>query len=349
MSKYQVNNAASIADNSNAEFFNRARARGIIGVSNSAPTVTSPNINLTFGALQYIRPKAIEVLTAARVADKLSAFEKFGVWGDRTIVIKQKEFTGKTSPDDGLSESASVKTNYNYITRGVYYYQTSWMATDLEEATVAGMQESYRADQVSAAMQTLSIDRNKFFFNGIKESSLSAPVYGFLNEPQLPAYKTVKAGAKGKTEWDTKTPEEIHNDIVEAVNELYKKSNGIVEDNLANGKIKMAIASNSLGNIDRANSYGLTARIKLKETFGDSLEIVAVPQLNLADSNSDCFYLMFDMQGLDSTLLNGFVEMARAYPIFQKDSVISQKISGATAGCIVQYPWAIVRFNGIGK
>nr|DAV82130.1 MAG TPA: major capsid protein [Caudoviricetes sp.] len=347
--KFKINNSVSIADNSNQDFLKYAYSKGTIGVSNSAPTITSPNINLTFGALQYIRPRAIEVLTAPRTCDKIASSEKFGVWGDRTIVIKQKEFAGKTSPDDGLSESPSVKTNYNYITRGVYYYQTSWMSTDLEETTATGMQENYRADQVNSAMQTLAIDRNNFFFRGVKESSLSAPVYGFLNEPQLPAYKTVKQGSKGKTEWDTKTPEEIHNDIVDAVNELYKKSNGVIEDNLANGKIKMAIASNSLGNIDRANSFGLTARIKLRETFGDNLEIIAVPQLNLADSSSDCFYLMFDMQGADSTILNGFVEMARAYPIFQKDSVVSQKISGASAGCIIQYPWAIVRFNGIGK
>ena len=51
----------------------------------------------------------------------------------------------------------------------------------------------------------------------------------------------------------------------------------------------------------------------------------------------------------EAALLNSYVEMAKAYPIYQKDSVVSQKLSGATSGCIVQYPWAIVRYNGIGK
>lgn len=349
--QFKTNNSKSIAHTSNAELLRAMKARGIIGVQNAAPAITTPNINVIAGALQYIRPKAIEVLTAPRVADKVARGEKFGKWGDRAVVIKQKEFAGSTSPDDGLtSDGLQAKTNYTYVTRGVYYYTTGWMATDLEEATVDGIQENYRADQAAAAMQTLAIDRNKFFFNGVSTSGAAAPVYGFLNEPSLGAYKTVAQNVAGtSTYWANKTPEEIYNDIVAAVKELYVQSNGIVEDQLANGKLKLAIATGSLGNVDRANSFGLTARAKLKETYGDKLEIVPVPQLNSADSSSDCFYLMFDMEGADSTLLNGYVEMARAYPLFTKDSVVSQKLSGATAGCIVQYPWAIVRYNGIGQ
>lgn len=349
--EFKVNNAKSIAHASNADFKRSMMARGIIGVQNAAPAITTPNINVIAGALQYIRPKAIEILTAPRVADKLARAEKFGKWGDRAVVIKQKEFAGQTSPDDGLtSDGLQAKTNYTYITRGVYYYATGWLATDLEEATVDGIQENARADKAAAAMQTLAIDRNKFFFNGVAESGSDAKIYGFLNDPALSAYKTVAQNVAGtSTYWANKTPEEIYNDVVAAIKELYVQSNGIVEDQLANGKIKLAVATGSLGNLDRANSFGLTARAKLKETYGDKLEIVAVPQLNSADSSSDCFYALFDMEGADSTLLNGYVEMARAYPLFTKDSVVSQKISAATAGCIVQYPWAIVRYNGIGQ
>lgn len=349
--EFKVNNAKSIAHVSNAEFLRTMKARGIIGVQNAAPAITTPNINVIAGALQYIRPKAIETLTAPRVADKIARAEKFGKWGDRAVVIKQKEFTGETRPDDGLtSDGLQAKVNYTYVTRGVYYYTTGWLATDLEEATVDGIQENARADKAAAAMQTLAIDRNKFFFNGVETASAAAPIYGLLNEPSLAAYKTVAQNAGGtSTYWENKTPEEIYNDVVAAIKELYVQSNGIVEDQLANGKIKLAVASGSLGNLDRANNFGLTARAKLKETYGDKLVIEAVPQLNSADSSSDCFYALFDLEGADSTLLNGYVELARAYPIFTKDSVVSQKISGATAGCIVQYPWAIVRYNGIGQ
>lgn len=351
MKQFKVNNAKSIAHTSNAELMRFVKAKHIIGVDNAAPFVTAPNINVVAGALQYIRPKAIETLTAPRVSDKIARAEKFGKWGDRVVVIKQKEYTGKTSADDGLtSDGLQVKTNYTYVSRGVYYYTTGWLSTDLQEATTDGIQENYRADQAEAAMRTLAIDRNKFFFNGVAVAGSAAPIYGFLNEPSLGAYTTVAAnGTSNSTYWSAKTPEDIYNDVVAAINQLYVQSNGVVEDELANGKIKIAIAAGSLGQLDRTNSYGVTARRLLKETYGDKVVFEAVPQLNSADSNSDCMYVIFDMEGEDSTLLNGYVEMARAYPLFTKDSVVSQKISGATAGAIVQYPWAIVRVNGLGQ
>lgn len=351
MKQFKVNNAKSIAHTSNADLLRFVRAKQIIGVDNAAPAITAPNINVIAGALQYIRPKAIETLTAPRVADKISRAEKFGKWGDRVVVIKQKEYTGKTSADDGMtSDGLQVKTNYNYVSRGVFYYTTGWLSTDLQEATTDGIQENYRADQAEAAMRTLAIDRNAYFFNGVEVAGSAAPIYGFLNEPSLGAYTSVAAnGAGGSTYWSTKTPQDIYNDVVAAINQLYVQSNGIVEDELANGKIKIAIAAGSLGQLDRTNEFGVTARKLLKETYGEKVVFEAVPQLNSADSDSDCMYVIFDMEGEQSTLLNGYVEMARAYPLFTKDSVVSQKISAATAGAIVQYPWAIVRFNGLGQ
>lgn len=352
MTKYKVNNAVSIAHASNRDFLKALNAKGIISVDNAAPApyISTPNINVPLGALNYIRPEAIEVLTAPRVSDKLATPQKNGTWGDNSVTIKLKEYAGATSPDDGLtSDGLQQKTNYSTVMRGVYYYTTGWMSTDREEAAAGGFSENYRADQAEGAMRTMAIDRNNFFFSGVAVKGNTLPIYGLLNEESLPAYETVPNGAGSSTYWSDKTPEEIHNDIVAGVNQLYVQSNGIVNDGLSNGKILLAVASGSLGNIDRTNMYGKSARAMLKETYGDRMEIIAVPQFNNADSNSDVFYIIFDLGDRTPTLLNSYVEMAKAYPIFQKDSVVSQKLSAATSGCIVQYPWAIVRYNGIGK
>lgn len=351
MVKFKVNNSVSINHASNRDFLKAMMAKGIVGVDNAAPYVSTPNVNLPLGALNYIRPQAIEVLTAPRVADEISAAQKNGTWGNESVTIKLKEYTGSTSPDDGLtSDGLQQKTNYSFKMRGVYYYTTGWTSNDRLEASVAAGAENYRADQAEGAMRTMAIDRNKFFFSGVSVKGSSLPVYGLLNESRLGAYVTVASNAGNtSTYWSQKTPEEIYNDIVAGINSLYVKSNGIVQDELANGTIILAVASGSLGNLDRANSYGLTARQKLKETYGSKVKIVSVPQFNSADSSSDVFYIIFDMGGNIPTLINSYVEMAKAYPIFQKDSVVSQKISGATSGCIVQYPWAIVRYNGIGQ
>ena len=350
MTKFKVNNSVSINHASNRDFLKAMMAKGVVGVDNAAPYVSTPNINLPLGALNYIRPQAIEVLTAPRVSDEIARLQKNGTWGDESVTIKLKEYTGTTSPDDGLtSDGLQQKTNYSMEMRGVYYYMTGWMSNDRLEASVAAGAENYRADQAEGAMRTMAIARNDFFFNGVSVKGATLPVYGLLNEPNLGAYEAVAAGASGSTYWAEKTPEEIYNDVVAGVNALYIKSNGIVQDELANGTIILAVATGSLGNLDRGNSFGLTARQKLKETYGDKMKIVAVPQFNSADSSSDVFYIIFDMGGNTPTIINSYVEMAKAYPIFQKDSVVSQKISAATSGCIVQYPWAIVRFNGIGQ
>ena len=102
MAKFKVNNEKPLSHTSNSEFYKAMKARGIIGVYNAAaPVITAPNINAPLGALNYIRPGAIEVLTAPRVADKLSDAQKNGKWGDRSTTIVVKEYTGATSPDDG--------------------------------------------------------------------------------------------------------------------------------------------------------------------------------------------------------------------------------------------------------
>lgn len=354
MTKFKVNNSVSIAHVSNRDFYNAMKAKGIISVDNAAPApyISTPNINVPLGALNYIRPEAIEVLVAPRVSDKLASPQKNGTWGDNSVTIKLKEYTGKTSPDDGLtSDGLQQKTNYSTVMRGVYYYMTGWLSTDREEAAAGGFSENYRADQAEGAMRTMAIERNSFFFSGVAVKGDTLPIYGLLNEPNLTAYQTVANNGETSpsTYWADKTPEQIANDVVSGVNQLYVQSNGIVEDELANGKIILAVATGSLGQLDRTNMYGKSARAMLKETYGDRMEIVAVPQFNNADSNSDVFYIIFDLGDRTPSILNSYVEMAKAYPIFQKDSVVSQKISGATSGCIVQYPWAIVRYNGIGK
>lgn len=354
MVKIKVNNEKSIADVSNKELLARVSNKKIITVDtkvmNATPAnfVTSPNINAPYGALAYIRPQAVEILTAPRVSDRIAKAQKNGVWGDEIVNVKVKEFTGKTSPDDGLfSDGLQVKTNYSNVVRGVYYYTTGWLSTDREEATVGAFAENYRADQAEGAMRTMAIDRNNFFFSGVAQEGNLTPITGLLNDPDLTAYTAVPTVGQNTT-WATKSAEDIANDITVALTKLNNQSNGIVGEGIASGrgKLLLAVASNSEPLLNKANTYGKTARAILDETYGDRLEVVAVPQFNDADSNSDVFYLIYQEEGFD-TIINSYVEMARVYPLFIKDSVVSQKISGATSGAIVQYPMFVVRYNGL--
>ncbi len=350
MVKIKVNNEQSIAHGDNKDLLSRVMNKGIITVEkayNAAPAmITTPNINAPFGALAYIRPRAVEVLTAPRVADRLAMAEKNGKWGDEIVNIKIKEYTGKTSPDDGLtSDVLQAKVNYSNEVRGVYYYATGWMSNDRAEATAGAFAENYRADQAEAAMRTMAIDRNNYFFTGV--DGKAAKIEGLLNAEALGAYTAVST-VEGNTTWATKTPEDIANDVTAGYSALNTQTNGIVAEGVESGrgKLVVALAPAMVAQLNRNNAFGKSARAMLEETYGDRLEVVSVPQFHNADSNSDVMYIMYRENGFE-TVINSYVEMARAYPLFVKDSTVSQKISGATSGAIVQYPMFIVRYNGL--
>ena len=353
MTKFKVNNKLSIADRVNLKFFNHIKSKGIIGVENASPMVTTPNINLPLGALTYIRPQAIEVLTAPRMAERFAKPQQNGRWGDESINIKIKEYTGKVAPDDGgTSDGLQVKTNYENALRGVYYFHTGWLATDIQEARVGAMKENYRADQVNASMTTIAIARNNYFFKGVETKSNQNPIYGLLNDPNLPPYETVSQvgeGSSASTYWSNKTAQQIHNDVVAAVGSVMSRSAGKAEEAIGRGAHwSVGIATGSYMLLDQKNEFGKSAKTMLEETFKDKIDIFPVPQFNSADSDSDVFYVAL-MSDEVPTILNSYVELARAYPMFIQDSQVSQKISSATSGCIVQYPFFISRFNGIGK
>ena len=350
--KFKVNNEKSIMHPANKDLFVRVKNKGILTTDvktfNAGVSITTPNIQAPFGALTYIRPKAVEILTAPRVADRIAEPQKNGNWGDEIVNIKVKEFKGTTSPDDGLtSDGLQAKTNYTNEVRGVYYYTTSWMSNDRAEATVGAFQENYRADQAESAMRALAIDRNNFFFTGVSVKGTTTPIYGLLNDPNLGAYTAVPT-VGGNTTWATKTPEAIANDITTAYTALNAQSNGLVSEGVeaGRGKLVLAVAPGCVTQLNRTNTYGKTARAMLEETYGDRLEIVSVPQFTNADSASDVFYLIYKEDGYE-TILNSYVEMSRVYPLFVKDSTVSQKISAATSGCVVQYPMFVVRYNGL--
>ncbi len=347
MTKLKVSNNKSLYHSDNKDYLNYMMNKQVIAVDNSAPSmVSTPNINLPFGALQYIRPEAIQVLTAPKTADMIATPSQNGKFGDEAVVIKIKELLGTTSEDDGSAgDGINASVNYSTETRGVYYYRADWRVNDKDEVKISsGINENYRADQVNAAMEALAITRNKVFFNGVKEKKNAFAVHGLLNDPKLEAYKAVKSNgaADPKTFWTDKTPEQMYNDIVDALTALNDKSQGLVEDG---GKLILATSPTAISCLNRTNQYGLNAMKLLKDTYGDRIQIVSCPQMTNADSNSDVFYLIYE--GVMPTVINSYVEMARAYPVFVQSSETSQKISAAISGCIVQYPVFIVRYNGI--
>lgn len=370
MTAIKINNNQSLAHQDNREALKMFNQKGILTVgqagddnflkmNNTAPMITTPNINANLGVLNYIDPKAVEILTATMTADMIAKPQKIGYWGLNSYTFNVKEHMGIVSPDDGTAnDTKRSTTNVSQVLRGCKAFAGYWGNNDLARSQYSQMKIDLQAEDVKSLMQALNINRNMVFFNGVAETfNTPLPVYGLINDPKLPSYKVVENNGiddnnQPTTSWKYKNPNQISNDVcVAAFGDLNTKSGGLVNTGFANrrGKLKLAVSNNALVYLNQMQNIGyswVSAR-KLIEDNLPGIEIIACPELDGINNNSDVFYLIYEEEAYGDTLANLYVEMARAYPIFTQHSEISQKISQLIAGCVVKVPMFITRWTGI--
>lgn len=340
----------------NAEF-RALNSKGILTANADIP-VTASNINgLAAGPFTYIQKDAVEALVAPMMFEKfVGGMEKQGSWGDKVVTIKLAELIGRpqsyVAGDSSSTGGNESELSLNYVNRGVYYGESSWGIDDLEVATLGKMSEDGMARKAAACMLGIAIERNQVAFLGKTDKGLTTPVYGLLNDPAITQINstipTVAAGASTDTEWSTKTPDEIVNDIVNMVNELGIQSEGSSFEYFGAGKeYRLGVASSVYGQLDRTNSFGLSARAKLKENYGDKLKLFPIPQMNGYASGDNIMMMIIDATDNTQTAKGGFTELARAFQIDRKGSYTSQKIAFAISGCVVQRPTLVYTAKGI--
>ena len=325
----------------------------MLKANNTAPMISTPNINANLGVLNFIDPEAIEILTAVMTADMIAKPRQIGFWGMNSYTFNVKENLGIVSPDDGsANDTKRTTSNVSQFLRGCKAFAGYWGNTDLQRSQYGQMKVDIQAEDVKSLMQALNINRNMVFFNGVAETfNTQLPIYGLTNDPQLPAYDVVRDYGSG-TQWANKNPNQISNDIcVDAFGKLNKKSGGLVSTGIANGrgKLKLAVSNSSIVYLNQMQSVG-NSWVSAKKLIEDNLkgiEIIACPELDGVSNNSDVFYLIYEENAYGDTVSNLYVEMARAYPIFTQHSEISQKISQLIMGCVVKRPMFIVRYTGI--
>lgn len=360
--KIKINNNVPLSHIDNRQAFRALNEKGIltigsatekIAMNNASPMISTPNINANLGVLNYIDKEAVEILVSPQTSDLISTPRKIGYWGMNSYTFNIKEHLGIVSPDDGsANDSKGSKTNISQVIRGCKYFCGYWGTNDLAKSQYSQMQVDIQADDVKSLMNGLSINRNNIFFTGVKETwnqNNVYPIYGLLNDPQLPAYKVVANNSAGNsTQWKNKTPNEISNDIcVYAWGDLVSKSKGLCK--LKKGKLKLVVSNSAYTYLNLTQAVGnswISAKMLVEQTL-EGIEIINSPELDAGNNGSDVFYLIYEDSSYGDTVSNCFVEMARAYPIFQKDSETSQKISQGVMGCITKIPMFISRWTGI--
>lgn len=304
--------------------------------------VTAQSIATPLQFLQNWLPGIVEIITAARKIDEITGRTTVGSWEDEQIVQQVLEMSGAPTPYTDIGNVPLSDWNPTFITRTVVRFELGFRVGNLEAARAARMRIDSAGQKRKSDAEQLEIQRNLVGFYGYN-SGLGL-TYGFLNDPNLPAYVNAAHGA-----WATATFLQIESDILTGLQQLRTQS----QDRISPDKdpITLVISTNRVDYLATPTDFGYSVREWLR-TFYPNVRVVSAPQLNGANGGANVFYLFADSvrdsgtddqktftQVVPATFqLMGVQKMVKGY---------EEDYSNATAGIMVKRPYAVVRYSGI--
>ena len=311
------------------------------------PTVTTGSIATPVQFLQSWLPGFVNVVTAARKIDELVGIQTIGSWEDEEIVQGSMEVTGTSTPYGDYTNTPFSSWNANFERRTIVRFEEGMRVGALDEARAAKMRVNSAESKREGAALALEIQRNRVGLNGYNNGVNRT--YGFLNDPALPAYADVAAGASTSKAWSTKTFLEITADIREAAGALENQSGGLIDT--SSEALTLAIPTSHSTYLTVTSDFGVSVMDWIKKTFSN-MRIVKAPELNGANGGASVFYLYAEKTKDNST--DGGNVFVQAVPSkFQVLGVqklakgYEEAYTNATAGVLCKRGWAVVRRSAI--
>lgn len=306
-------------------------AMGMDAASLTPTLVGTPNAGIPNYLTTYVDPKVIEVLVAPMKASAVVGETKKGDWTTPVAAFIQAEPTTKIATYGDYSADGDSSANINYPNRQAYFFQT-WTRWGERELDMAGAGRVDWAAQLNYA-SALGIAKglNAIYLFGV--SGLQN--YGLTNDPRLP---TPVASA---VNWATAAAEDVYNSIIAMWKLLQSQSQGLIEQT---DLLRLALPPTALADINRTNSYGLSAAKLLKDAF-PQMELVSVPEY---DSVSGRLVQMWApvIEGQESATC-GFTDKMRAHRIETYSSYFRQKKSAGAWGAVIFRPLACTQLLGV--
>lgn len=314
---------------------------------NLQPDVTNASVTTPVQYLQEWLTGFVHVITAARNIDKIIGISTVGAWEDEQIVQGIMELTGLAIPYGDYTNVPFSSWNVNFVYRTVVRFEQGMQISVLEEMRAARIRVDSGSSKRGASALALEIQRNAVGFYGF--NSGANLTYGFLNDPNEPAYTTVAVGASTHTFWYTKTFLEIQNDILTMISNLRTQSQDQIDPE--NVDLTLALATSVVDELAKTSNFGISVRQWMREAY-PRIRVVSAPELNAANGGLNVGYLFADRVN-DSSTDDGrtFIQVvpAKFYVLgVAKLSKASQEdYSNATAGTMCKRPWAMVRVQGL--
>ncbi|WP_312624952.1 major capsid family protein [Scandinavium sp.] len=290
---------SDFAAQSYAQAYGMDAAVSIPGLTVNASQGNSPYMQF----LQSWLPGQVQVITAARKADELMGVVTAGAWEDEEVIQEILELVGVAQPYTDYGNIPLSSWNLTYEKRGVIRFEEGIQVGELEGLRSGRIGVDSSATKRNAASLALEISRNRVAFYGYNGAT-SYPIYGYLNDPNLPAYITVSAGAAGAT-WDKKTYAEIVRDLLTGLSALRTKSKEVIDP--TSTPIILSVASDKVDYLSTPNDLGETPYDWLKENYAN-VTVKSAIELNDANGGADVFYLYAESVGDSGTDGGGVID-----------------------------------------
>lgn len=304
------------------------------------------NLGTPLQFLQAWLPGVVRQVTQIRNIDSLVGVQTIGSWEDEEVVQTASELAGKAELYGDVTNIPLANYNATYERRSILRWEMGAAMGVLEEARAAKSNVSLAVEKRAAAAEALDIIRNRVGFYGYNQPD--SRVFGFLNDPLLPAYANVAAGANGLP-WSGKTFLEITADIREMVTSLVTQSGGRVRPQAVD--MTMALPLGFEQYLGVTSDYGVSVGDWLAKTY-PRIRVESAPELTGANGGANVVYLYAERvadSGTDGGEVIAQIVPARfqALGVEKRAKATVEDYTNALAGVMVKRPYAVVRRSGV--
>jgi hypothetical protein len=346
---YSMDSMESIAELQKAGIYlNRYNTRDAMDAIQ--PLISTASVGTPVQFVQAFLPGLVRAVTNAKLMDEIVGVTTIGTFKDEQIVQLFVENTGVATLYADTSNVPMSGFNQNFVWRDVVRYESGFEVEILEEMRGDAMRINVANEKrLSVTDFVLERARNEVGFYGYNSGNNNT--YGFLTDPNLPAYVTVATGAVSSSKlWANKTFLEIINDLLLAIQSLRTQTGEQI--NPKRVPLTLVCSTAVVDYLSKPTDFpGQTALTWLQANY-PGIRVISAPELNGANGGANVFYLFADRVEDGST--DGGATFIQMVPVkFMTTGVIKvlkgykESFANALAGVFCKRPFAVFRASGI--
>lgn len=305
--------------------------------------ITTANAGMPNQYLQTFLPGVVRMLYTPMKLNDIIGYTQAGFWEDAEIVQRFVEWTGRAQEYGDYQPKPKTSWNPNFLRRSVVRFEVGYESTKLQGARSARAGFNDLGEKQQAAELVLAQILHKIGWYGYNGGNNQT--YGFLNDPNNPAYVPVASSGTGSSPlWVNKTWIQRQNDLLAIFNGLQTQTDGAVEP--MKDPTCLVIPNSLAQYFGSTTDLGYSLKEWLDKTY-PLCRLESAVQLDGAAAGLNAMVLYAESvptYGADadngSVFLQVIPAMMTALGIVQTEGGFHTAITGATAGTMNKRPFA---------